>query len=85
MTLMMLLDGLLTWLSISHSDCDPELRSLAVIVIGWATGDPFLIFKFSILGGDIEISVGGIVGSSGSRRDPEDDDPEIRVELVELY
>ena len=77
---MMLLDELLPWLRISHSDCDPELQSLAVIVLGFATGDPFSTFELPvefIPGGGTQISGGGIAGSAGSKRDPEDDDPVI--------
>ena len=86
MTLMMLLDELLAWLRISHSDCDPELQLLAVIVLVFGTGDPFPIFKLSILGGGgTQISGGGIEGSAGSKRDPEDDDPVIWDDLDELY
>ena len=68
----MLLDELLPWLRISHSDCDPELQLLDVIVIGFAVGDPFPIFE---LPGEFIPGGGGIAGSAGSKRDPEDDDP----------
>ena len=71
----MLLDELLAWLRISHSDCDPELQSLAVIVLGFATGDPFPIFKLLIPGSCTELIDGA--GSAGSKREPEDDDPVI--------
>ena len=86
---MMLLDELLAWLRISHSDCDPELQLLAVIVLVFGKGDPFPIFKLSILGGGggggTQISGGGIEGSAGSKRDPEDDDPIIWDDPDELY
>ena len=51
---------------------------LAVIVLVFGTGDPFPIFKLSILGGGgTQISGGGIEGSVGNKRVPEDDDPVI--------